>query len=454
MAAADVFVSSRAGEERVLKRISRRFLWFLFILLIINFLDRSNIGFAALTMNRDLGLTASMFGIAVSVFSAGYMLFEIPSNLMLARVGARTWLSRIVVTWGLLACACALVGSAAGLITMRTLLGIAEAGFLPGLLLYMTYWFPQYHRARAQVAFLIAQPVANIVGPLLSGAIMGLDGTLGIAGWRWLFLLEGLPAVIFGVAAFFYLSDRPATAGWLSEAEKATVTALLQRDAAARDRAFGAPPARSITRQILNRNVWLLALAFSTMVSNFNALAIWLPQIVRGMLGPGAPYWQIGLVAAIPPLCTLCAIPFWSARSDGHKERYWHCVGPLMVAVAGWGVAASADRPVLQLLGLTIASVASIAAWPVFLTVPSLVLPRAAHPAGIAFVTTIGLAGAVYSPVIVGAIRDMTGSFAGGLAAVGILLAIGVGLLLLVPRGLLAPHGDELPADATPQPMP
>lgn len=454
MAAADVFVSNRDDEARVLRRISRRFLWFLFILLIINFLDRSNIGFAALTMNRDLGLTASVFGIAVSVFSAGYMLFEIPSNLMLARVGARTWLSRIVVTWGFLACACALVGGAASLITMRTLLGIAEAGFLPGLLLYMTYWFPQYHRARAQVAFLIAQPVANIVGPLLSGAIMGLDGRLGLAGWRWLFLLEGLPAVIFGVAAFFYLSDRPATARWLSDDEKATVTSLLQRDAAARDRAFGTPPARSITRQILNRNVWLLALAFSTMVSNFNALAIWLPQIVRGMLGPGAPYWQIGLVAAIPPLCTLCAIPFWSARSDGRKERYWHCVAPLIVAVAGWGVAASADWSGLQLLGLTIASVASIAAWPVFLTVPSLVLPRAAHPAGIAFVTTIGLSGAVYSPVIVGAIRDMTGSFAGGLAAVGILLAIGVGLLLLVPRTLLAPHGDELPADATPQPMP
>jgi ACS family 4-hydroxyphenylacetate permease-like MFS transporter len=454
MAAAGVFVSDSEKEARVLKRISRRFLWFLFILLVINFLDRSNIGFAALTMNRDLGLTASVFGIAVSVFSAGYMLFEIPSNLALARVGARKWLSRIVITWGLLACGCALVAGAASLITMRTILGIAEAGFLPGLLLYMTYWLPQYHRARAQVAFLIAQPTANIIGLLLSGVIMGMDGTLGIAGWRWLFLLEGLPAIIFGTIAFFYLSDGPASAKWLSADERATVAALLRRDAASHDRAREAQPTRSLTRQILNRNVILLALTFSTMVSNFSALAIWLPQIVRGMTGPGTTYWQIGLISAIPPFCTLCTIPFWAARSDRCKERYWHCIGPLMVAVAGWGLAASAHWPVLQLLGLTIASVASIAAWPVFLSVPSLILPRAAYPAGIAFVTTIGLAGAVYSPVVVGAIKDLSGSFSGGLAAVGILLAIGVGLMLLVPRSLLAPHGDDVADAAAAQPMP
>jgi ACS family 4-hydroxyphenylacetate permease-like MFS transporter len=451
MVAAGVFVSEREKEQQVLRRISRRFLWFLFILLVINFLDRSNIGFAALTMNRDLGLSASVFGIAVSVFSVGYMLFEIPSNLILARVGARTWLSRIVITWGLLACGCALVAGATSLITLRMLLGIAEAGFLPGLLLYMTYWFPQYYRARAQVAFLVAQPTANIIGPLLSGAILGMDGTLGIAGWRWLFLLQGLPAVILGAVAFFYLTDRPASAKWLCGEEKSTVATLLERDAAARDQARGAHPTPSIMRQILNWNVVLLGLTFSTMVSNFSALAIWLPQIVRGMTGPGATYWQVGLISAIPPFCTLCAIPFWSWRSDRLKERYWHCIGPLMIAVASWGLAASSDSPVLQILGLTIASVASISAWPVFLTIPSLVLAREAHPAGIAFVTTIGLAGAVYSPIIVGAIKDLTGSFNGGLAAVGILLAIGVGLMLLVPRSLMAPHGDGAPAT---QPVP
>ena len=451
MVAAGVFVSEREKEQQVLRRISRRFLWFLFILLVINFLDRSNIGFAALTMNRDLGLSASVFGIAVSVFSVGYMLFEIPSNLILARVGARTWLSRIVITWGLLACGCALVTSAASLITLRALLGVAEAGFLPGLLLYMTYWFPQYYRGRAQVAFLVAQPTANIIGPLLSGAIMGMDGTLGIAGWRWLFLLQGLPAVILGAVAFFYLTDRPASAKWLCGEEKSTVATLLERDAAARDQARGAHPTSSIMRQILNWNVVLLGLTFSTMVSNFSALAIWLPQIVRGMTGPGATYWQVGLISAIPPFCTLCAIPFWSWRSDRLKERYWHCIGPLMIAVASWGLAASSDSPVLQILGLTIASVASISAWPVFLTIPSLVLAREAHPAGIAFVTTIGLAGAVYSPIIVGAIKDLTGSFNGGLAAVGILLAIGVGLMLLVPRSLMASHGDGAPAT---QPVP
>jgi MFS transporter, ACS family, 4-hydroxyphenylacetate permease len=442
-----------AEEERVLRRISRRFLWLLFILVVINFLDRTNIGFAALTMNRELGLSASTFGIAVSVFSVGYMLFEIPSNLILARVGARRWLSRIAITWGLLACGCAFVSGATSLITLRMLLGIAEAGFLPGLLLYMTYWFPQYYRARAQVAFLIAQPTANIIGPLSAGAIMGMDGTLGIAGWRWLFLLQGLPVVIFGAVALFYLTDRPGNARWLSAEEKTSLAALLERDVTAGDRAR-ADHAYSVTRQILNRNVLLLGVTFSTMVSNFSALAIWLPQIVRAMTGPTAAYWQVGLITAIPPFCTLCAIPFWSWRSDRRRGRYWHCIGPLMVAVAGWGLAASTNFPVLQILGLTIASVASISAWPVFLTIPSLVLAREAHPAGIEFVTTIGLAGAVYSPIIVGAIKDLTGSFSGGLAAIGILLAIGVGLMLLVPRSLLAPHSDKAPDDMAAQPAP
>ena len=450
MAEAAFFASQQDREEKVFRRVSRRFLWLLFILVVINFMDRTNIGFAALTMNKDLALSASVFGLAVSVFSAGYMLFEIPSNLIMARAGARKWLSRIVITWGLLASACALVTGASSLITMRTLLGLAEAGFLPGLLLYMTYWFPQYHRARAQVTFLIAQPVANVIGPLLSGLIMSLDGAWGIAGWRWLFLLEGLPAVIFGIFALFYLTDRPAEAKWLSEEEKATALATLERDAAARDRAIPAHPTHSLTRQILSRNMLLLSFTFATMVANFNALAIWLPQIVRGITGPGAPYWQIGILAAIPPLVTLVSIPFWSMRSDRQRERYWHCVAPLGVAVLGWCFAAAVAQPALQLVGMTVASVASIAAWPVFLTLPSLVLPRAAHPAGIAFLTTIGLGGAVVSPLIVGVIKDLTGSFNGGLGAVGLLLAVGVGLMLLVPRSLLAAPG-EIPG-AAPQP--
>jgi MFS transporter, ACS family, 4-hydroxyphenylacetate permease len=300
----------------------------------------------------------------------------------------------------------------------------------------------------------MTEPTANIIGPLSAGAIMGMDGALGIAGWRWLFLLQGLPAVIFGAVALFYLTDRPGNAQWLSAEEKTSLAALLERDVTARDRAK-ADHAYSVTRQILSRNVLLLGVTFSTMVSNFSALAIWLPQIVRAMTGPSAAYWQVGLITAIPPFCTLCAIPFWSWRSDRRRESgYWHCIGPLMVAVAGWGLAASTNFPVLQILGLTIASVASISAWPVFLTIPSLFLTREAHPAGIAFVTTIGLAGAVYSPIIFGAIKDLTGSFAGSLAAVGILLAIGVGLMLLVPRSLLAPHGDKAPDKIAAQPAP
>ncbi len=322
-----------------------------------------------------------------SVFSVGYMLFEIPSNLIFERVGARTWLSRIVITWGLLACGCALVASAASLITMRALLGVAEAGFrVPGCPAHR-----EHHRS-----LVVGCDYGNgrDARDRRLALVVPAAGTAGRDLRRGRILLSHRPSGQRQLA----LRRREVDAGHPPRA----------RCNGARP-GSGAHPSSSIMRQILNWNVVLLGLTFSTMVSNFSALAIWLPQIVRGMMGPGAAYWQVGLIAAIPPLCTLCAIPFWSWRSDRCKERYWHCVGPLMIAVASWGLAAATSSPVLQLLGLTIASVGSISAWPVFLTIPSLVLAREAHPAGIAFVTTIGLAGAVYSPIIIGAMKDLTG---------------------------------------------
>jgi ACS family 4-hydroxyphenylacetate permease-like MFS transporter len=358
--------------------------------------------------------------------------------MILARVGARRWLARIVITWGLASMACALVTGAQSLIALRFLVGVAEAGFFPGVILFITYWYPQYYRARAQVAFMSAQPMATAVGAILSGFILGLDGLLGIAGWRWLFLLEGLPAVCLGIVALYYLTDRPGSARWLQPEEKAAIAAMLERDAATRGRNAPTLSTRALWGEILSRNMLLMSFCFGTMVGNFNALALWMPQIIRGMTGPAMPFWAIGLLTAIPPICTLATMPFWSWRSDRSKERYWHCTAPIMVAALAWWLAALLRQPAPQLACLTIASMASVAAWPVFVTLPSLVLPREAHPVGIAFMTTIGLAGAVVSPIIVGTLRDLTGDFTAAMAATGGMLALGALAMLFVPRSALA----------------
>jgi ACS family 4-hydroxyphenylacetate permease-like MFS transporter len=424
-------------EARAIKKVSRRFLWFLFILMTINYMDRSNVGFAALTMNDDIGISKSVFGYSLAVFSTFYFICEIPSNLIMAKVGARRWLSRIMVTWGIASVGCMFVVGAWSLIGARALVGIAEAGFAPGLVLYMTYWYPQYHRARANAAFMISQPVANMTGAMLSGLILGLNGFLGLAGWRWLFLIEGAPAIIFGVIAWYYLTDRPASSRWLTADEKATLEGALARDAARLDNVVATGPKRSVTRHLLSRNNLLLSVCFGTMIASFSALANWLPQILRGVTRPGMPYWEIGLLTAIPFACTLVALPIWAAWSDRRKERYWNCIVPILIGACCWVVAGLAGNPVVQLAALTTASVCVTSVWPIMFTLPATVLPREAHPAGIAFINVVGLMGATISPLIMGKMYDWTGSFAAPMIVIGALLAIGAGLMMLVPRRLI-----------------
>ncbi|HXJ00495.1 MAG TPA: MFS transporter, partial [Micropepsaceae bacterium] len=217
-------------DDSVVRKVFRRLIWFLFVLYVISFLDRINVAFAGLSMNRDLGLTSAMFGLSISIYYVGYLLCEIPSNLMLARYGARTWIARIMVTWGIASAATMFVAGPYSLFAIRLLVGIAEAGFLPGILLYMTFWFPRAYRARAMSLFIMATPITLAFGSAISGLILQMDNFLGLAGWRWLFLLEGLPAIILGAIAFFYLPDGPANAEWLTEHEKSTLQARLERE--------------------------------------------------------------------------------------------------------------------------------------------------------------------------------------------------------------------------------
>jgi MFS transporter, ACS family, 4-hydroxyphenylacetate permease len=451
MSMADASSIQAEKEARVIKKVSRRLLWFLFILMTINYMDRSNVGFAALTMNKDLGISASMFGASLAVFSTFYFICEIPSNLMLARVGARRWLARIMVTWGIAAVGCMFIVGAWSLLGFRALVGMAEAGFAPGLVLYMTYWYPQYYRARANASFMISQPVANATGAMISGLILGMNGFLGLAGWRWLFLIEGLPAVIFGVIAWFYLTDRPRDAKWLTEDEKQTLQAAIDVDAAKRDKIADAGPKRSVTRHLLSRNNLLLSVSYGTIVASFSALANWLPQILRSVT-PGLPYWQIGALTAIPFVCTLAALPLWAMWSDRMKERYWNCIIPIMCGAVCWVTAALVGSAGWQLAALTLASVCVTPVWPIMFTLPAMVLPREAHPAGIAFINVVGIMGATISPLIMGIMRDLTGAFTAPMIVIGALLAIGAGLMMLVPRKLIVGELDEsILAEAVPE---
>jgi ACS family 4-hydroxyphenylacetate permease-like MFS transporter len=448
MSMASSAASREAREAAVLRRVSNRFLWFLMICYMINFVDRTNIGFAALTMNKELGLSATVFGAAGSALAFAYMLFEIPSNLMLERVGARKWLARIMITWGLAAAGCMFVTGPVSLIIMRMLVGIAEAGFSPGLVLFLTYWYPQYRRAGAQTIPMIGQPIAGMFGALVGGLILGMHGVWGLSGWRWLFLLEGLPAVIFGFILLFYLADRPKDATFLSAEEKATLTGLLERDEEERRRSQPAPAQRGITRQILSRNLLLISFAYACLIATFSALTLWTPQIIRGMSSAAMPFWFIGVLVAVPPSCSILWMLYWTRRSDKRKERFWHCVAPMLVAAAGWVVAAFIHNPAIQLAGLVVASAFSLSAWPVFYTTPSILLPREARAAGLAFLNTIGIAGSIVSPLIVGSLRDATGGFTVPMVAIAGLLLLGVILMMLVPKGLLERSGEPLVAPA------
>jgi ACS family 4-hydroxyphenylacetate permease-like MFS transporter len=447
MAISQASATLNEKEQAVLKRVSNRYLWFLMVCLMINFVDRTNIGVAALTMNKDLGLTPKTFGYAATALSVAYLLCEIPSNLILERVGARRWLARIMITWGIAAAATMFATGAWSLAGLRMLVGIAEAGFAPGLVLYMTYWYPQYRRASAQTMFMLGQPLAGMFSAGLGGFILSLNGNWGLTGWQWLFLLEGMPAVIFGIWMYFHLADKPKDAKFLSDDEKQTLINLLERDEEARRRAQPAGPKRSITRLVLSRNMLLLSFAYGCLIATVSVQGTWLPQIVRGFSAPGIPNWQIGLIAAIPSACSILWMVWWTRHSDRNSERFWHCVIPMLVAAAGWAVSGLAASPVIQLVGLIFASAFSLSAWPVFFTTPSIILPREAHAPGLAFLNTVAIAGSSLSPIIVGTLREATGSFSVPLLAVSGILVLGVITMLFVPRDLLTQKSAE-PAPA------
>ena len=419
------------GDDRVFRKVFRRIIWFLFILLVVSFMDRINIAFAALTMNKDLGLNAAAYGMSLTVFYIAYTLFEIPSNLILAKVGARLWMARIMITWGLASAATMFAVGMWSLYGIRALVGIAEAGFLPGILLYLTYWFPRTCRARANALFIMGIPATIAIASTLSGVILQMQGIFGLAGWRWLFLLEGLPAVVLGVICLFYLDDGPAHANWLSDEEKREIASRLERDRALEQTAA---TQRGILSQLGSRNVLLLSAAYFGLVTSLNANSTWVPQIVHGF-AHSESFAVIGLLTALPAVLTVAIMPLWGASSDRRNERNWHLRIAMVAAAMGWLLVIASSVPEVRYLGLIIVSVGSFCALLTFWTFPasSAILSSEARPAGIALINCVGIGGgSAIGPLVVGYLKDLTGSFTAGLVYVVAMLIMAVICITIV----------------------
>jgi ACS family tartrate transporter-like MFS transporter len=411
-----------------LRKVAWRLIPFMTLLYFVAFLDRVNIGFAALTMNADLGLTKAMYGFASGIFFIGYVLFEVPSNIVMERVGARLWIARIMITWGLLSAGTAFVSSPQQLYVLRFLLGVAEAGFFPGMILYLTYWFPAASRARILSTFMIALPISNVIGSPVSTAILAMQAH-GLHGWQWMFLLEGTPAMLCGIAVLLFLRDGPAKAAWLTSDEKAWLQSEL-----ARDRAVQGTASHSSLAALREPRVWGFGLVYFGMLVGMYGLGFWLPQIVKG-LGELTNF-EVGLAAALPYAAAAIAMYLWGRHSDATGERTWHIALPAFVGAVGlvlsayWG-----GSPVLALAALCLSAMGCYAALPVFWTLPTSMLVGAAAAAGIALVNSIGNIGGFLGPTLVGYVTDATGSYGAALSTLAAFVAFaGVAVLLLAPR--------------------
>ncbi|MEQ4675859.1 4-hydroxyphenylacetate permease [Providencia vermicola] len=424
-------------QQRVINKLFKRLIVFLFVLFVFSFLDRINIGFAGLTMGKDIGLTSTMFGLAATLFYATYVIFGIPSNIMLGIVGARRWIATIMVLWGIASTATMFATGPTSLYVLRMLVGIAEAGFLPGILVYLTYWFPAYFRARANALFMIAMPVTMAFGSLASGYILGMDGILDLKGWQWLFLLEGFPSVILGVLVWFYLDDSPKKAKWLTQEDKDTLQEMMDKDQLELVQPHGskshsALQNTSLWKEIFTPVILMYTVAYFCLTNTLSAINIWTPQIMQSF-NQGSSNAMIGLLTAIPQFCTILGMIYWSRRSDRLQERKMHTALPYLFAAAGWVLAAMTSHPIIQLIGIIMASTGSFTAMAVFWTTPDQSISLRARAIGIAVINATGNIGSAVSPLLIGWLKDQTGSFNSGLYFVAGLLVVGALLVIAIP---------------------
>jgi len=423
-----------SDARRVFARAAWRLIPFMALLYIVSFLDRVNVGFAALTMNRDLGFSPEVYGFGAGIFFFGYFLFEVPSNIILEKVGARLWICRIMVTWGLVSMATAFVHGALNFYVLRFVLGLAEAGFFPGMVLYLTYWFPSATRARFISMFLAAVPLASVVGAPVSGFILGVEGRLGLHGWQWLFLLEGLPSVLLGLAVLVWMPDRPSAAAWLNDGEKRAVAAALAGEAPGTH--------TDLLPMLRDPRVWLLTVPDFGIVLGLYGLNLWLPQMVKEM---GFSNLETGFVVAAPYLVSSVVMVLWGQSSDARNERIWHTAAAALVGAAGLAGAALLHAPLAVLVALTVAACGIYAALSVFWTLPTSYLGGTAAAGGIALINSISNTGGFFGPYLMGWLKGHTGGYSAGLGVLAGAQVIAAVLVVALGRALARARRTPVP---------
>lgn len=408
--------------DTAVRKARWRLLPFLGLLYIVAYLDRINVSFAALTMNRDLGLSQTAYGFGAGVFFLGYVLFEVPSNLILAKVGPRVWLARIMASWGLATMALALASGPASFAALRFVLGVAEAGFFPGVILYLTSWFPARHRARAVALFMTATPLAGLIGSPLSGWILGFHETLGLSGWQWLFILEGFPAVALGVALFLGLPERPDQAAWLGPEERRALSDALE----AEKREIAARHLSGLREGLCSATVWAGGFVYFCVVVAMYGLVMWLPQVIAGIAGDKA--MNVGLLVMIAYAFAIVGMVCIGASSDRYGERRWHVLGSLGLCMAGMLILSFASGLFWVIAGASFAAMGIWGAIAPFWGMTTARLTGQAAAAGIALINSLGNLGGFAGPSVMGFVKEHTGGF-----GQAFLVIAGLMLLAAVP---------------------
>ncbi len=432
-----------AVEQSTMRKVYWRLLPLAILTYFLCYLDRINVGFAALTMNKDLGLDAAIYGMAAGAFFWGYFLLEVPSNIILEKVGARRWIARIMVSWGLLSGATAFCVGPWSFVAMRFLLGLAEAGLFPGMILFFTYWFPDWHRARIVSGFMVALPLAVAAGSPISTALLELNGLWGLAGWKWMFIAEAVPTVLVGFFILFYVTDRPSVAHWLSADERGWLISTLETERSLVD----AKRKVSMWQSFWDPKVLLLTLNYFGIVGASIGMLLFLPQIVKQL---GLTNMQVGFVSMIPYICGAIAMLTWGWFSDRMGERRWNLFWACIAATIGLIIAAQTVGTAWAVVGMSVAAIGFYGSKGPFWTMPSMILTGTAAASGIAWINAVGNLGGFFGPSIVGWAKIYTGSFSGGLYALAcfsLMSAVVTALGLRIPNPAVRDELASVPAE-------
>jgi ACS family tartrate transporter-like MFS transporter len=403
----------RTVEQSAMRKVYLRVLPFAVLTYFFCYLDRINVGFAALTMNKDIGLDPAVYGMASGAFFWGYVLFEVPSNIILEKLGARLWIARIMVTWGLISAATALATGPLSFMAIRFLLGLAEAGLFPGFVLYFTYWFPDAHRARINSGFTLALPIAVASGAPVSTALLGLNGFLGLRGWQVMYIFEAIPTVLIGIFAFFYLTDRPSQARWLASDERSWLEQTIGHE----QRRIQAHHRIGLLRSFFDPKVLMLSLNYIGIVTASLGLLLFLPQIIKQL---GVSNMQVGWLTMIPYIAGAISMVVCGWISDRIGDRRWSLFTTCLISTAGLVFAGLTVGSLWSLLGIVIAAIGFYGTKGPFWSMPTMFLTGPAAAAGIAWINSLGNLGGFFGPTIVGWAKQLTGSFAGGLYALAL----------------------------------